>query len=379
MGKSRKVVGIITLPGEYNYGNRLQLYAQIRAFGSLGFDAEALELRQRKKRFLAVKNAVKRALGRPQEEDCATFTTVERQKAFTRFGANIPTRLFDKPADVPVNDYAYFSCGSDQVWNPSIVSSRDGENVLFRMYHLVSDKTKSAAFLEWYGLNFCPISKRIALAPSIGLDSVDAAQAELIRRSVGNFPHLSVREYAGAEIINGCANRNPEVICDPTLTLRDVEWRSIAEGTLTPKEPYIFTYLLGGVGPSADKIIDEISAGNTMPIIHLTDRARHGEVPAGPAEFISLIDCAAHVVTDSFHAAVFASILQTPLTIVRRGGSTNMFSRLETLCRMLGIENKVADSSNFDLRMAGDYEGVAEAIERERVRFMKYLETCLDV
>lgn len=377
MKNDKRFVGVITLPGEYNYGNRLQLYAQIRLYESFGFSVESLELRQKKSRLLSVKNVIKRALGRPLEEDCATFTTAERQEAFRRFGTYIPTRVFDRPADVPVDEYAFFSCGSDQVWNPSFLSSREGENPLFRMYHRVSDKAKSTDFLNWYCLGFCPQCKRIALAPSIGLDFVDAAQSELIRRGVDNFSHLSVREYAGADIIQKCAGKKPKVICDPTLMLRDAEWRSIAEDTLNPKDPYVFTYLLGGVSPSASKIIREVSSTATTPIVHLTDRARAGEVPAGPAEFISLIDHASHVVTDSFHAAVFASILQTPLTIVRRKGPSSMFSRLETLCQMLGIENKVVDSKAFDLRKADDFSGVPEAIERERAIFLDYLEACL--
>lgn len=371
-------VGIITLPGEYNYGNRLQLYAQIKVFKSFGFNAESLELRQKNSHLLTVKNVVKKALGRPLEEDTSTFTTSERQEAFRRFGLYIPTQVFDKPTDVPVDEYAFFSTGSDQVWNPSFISSREGENPLLRLYHLVSDKAKSTDFLDWYCLGFCPSGKRIALAPSIGLDFVDAAQSELIRRGANNFSHLSVREHAGSDIIKSCSGKNARIICDPTLTLGDEEWRSIAEDTLNPKDPYIFTYLLGGMGSSAGKVIHGINDRAAMPIVHLTDRARIGEVPAGPAEFISLIDNAAHVVTDSFHAAVFASILQTPLSIVRREGPSSMFSRLETLCQMLGIENKIVGSPEFELSKADDFGGVPEAIARERHIFMEYLGACLN-
>ena len=55
-----------------------------------------------------------------------------------------------------------------------------------------------------------------------------------------------------------------------------------------------------------------------------------------------------------------------------------MFSRLEQLSQMLGIEDKVYGSSSYDLSLAGDYDGVSEAIGRERKKFMNYLEGCLD-
>ena len=122
----------------------------------------------------------------------------------------------------------------------------------------------------------------------------------------------------------------------------------------------------------------DVTDHGAIPVIPLSDRQKPEELDAGPAEFLSLIDNAAHVVTDSFHAAVFASILQTPLTIVHREGGASMFSRLEQLSQMLGIEHMVFGSPTFDLSRAGDYAGVPEAIVRERKKFMSYLEACLN-
>ena len=140
----------------------------------------------------------------------------------------------------------------------------------------------------------------------------------------------------------------------------------------------MFTYLLGGVGAEAADVLDKVTDHGRIPVIPLSDRQKPGEPDAGPAEFIDLIDHAEHVVTDSFHAAVFSSILQTPLTIVHREGGASMFSRLEQLSEMLGIEEKVYGSPTYDLARAGEYDGVPEAIEREREKFMTYLEGCLD-
>ena len=57
----------------------------------------------------------------------------------------------------------------------------------------------------------------------------------------------------------------------------------------------------------------------TAEVINLSDRSKAGEPDAGPAEFISLIDNAAHVVTDSFHAAVLANS-QDPLHGIQARG-----------------------------------------------------------
>lgn len=147
----------------------------------------------------------------------------------------------------------------------------------------------------------------------------------------------------------------------------------------TPAGPYVFTYLLGGVGGEAFDVLDKTTNHGRIPVVSLSDRQKPGEPDAGPAEFIDLIDHATHVVTDSFHAAVFSSILHTPLTIVHREGGASMFSRLEQLSEMLGIKEKVYGSSAYDLTKAACYEGVDDAIAREREKFMSYLKGCLDV
>ncbi len=196
------------------------------------------------------------------------------------------------------------------------------------------------------------------------------------------YPLISVREESGARLIKKASGRDAAIICDPTLVLDASKWRSLSDDRLTPNDEYVFAYLLGDNSVEANDVLDVASGHGTLPIVFLSDREREGEPPAGPAEFISLVDNAAWVVTDSFHGSVFASIFQKPLTIVHRGGGeamySRMFGRLETLSKKLGIEHKVYGSPEYDLSRAGDYEGVPEAIERERKKFMDYLEACLD-
>ena len=347
-------VGIITLPGRFNYGNRLQNYATARILERIGLNTKSLELVRPKLVAQGVLLA-KRVLGRPlpPEESMGR----ERLAAFDRFNTRIDTRAVTRLGVGSLKGhYDLFVAGSDQVWNPNFIARRSW----------------------WYFLEFAERTQRIALSPSIGLDTLDAEQASMVAKGVSGFDCLSVRESRGAELIKECSNRDATVICDPTLVLPPEEWRAVSDDRLTPAEPYVFTYLLGGVGAGAARILDEVTDHGRLPVVPLSDRQKPEEPDAGPADFISLIDNAAHVVTDSFHAAVFSSILQTPLTIVRREGGASMFSRLETLAQTLGIEHKVHGSPDFDLSRAGDYKGAPEAIERERRKFMDYLEGCLD-
>ena len=168
------------------------------------------------------------------------------------------------------------------------------------------------------------------------------------------------------------------VLCDPTFVIKAENWRDVSDSRLTPNSPYVITYLLGGMGHEAKDILDRVTSQGQIDVIPLSDRQKPEEPDAGPAEFISLIDHAEHVVTDSFHAAVFSCILQTPLTIVHREGGKNIFSRLENLALTLDIEHKVYGSLDFDIARACDYEGVSESIEKERERFMAYLKERLE-
>ena len=351
---SHNDVGIVTLVGRYNYGNRLQNYATQTIYQSLGFKAVTLDtFRPAYQEFAASCIRIIRGWSNSGESSLSP----ERLRSFDRFNALINLEAVPLCDKGLVDRFYFFSVGSDQVWNLDLMRHR----------------------ARWFFLEFAEPSQRIALAPSIGLDAISTEQAKRIARGISGFCNISVREKRGADLIYQCSGRNAEVICDPTLVLPPKEWRAVADDRLTPEEPYVFTYLLGGAGESAGRILNEVTDHGRLPVVPLSDRQKPEEPDAGPAEFISLIDNAVHVVTDSFHAAVFSSILQTPLTIVRREGGASMFSRLEGLAEMLGIEHKVYGSPEFDLSRAGDYEGVPEAIEFERKKFMDYLEGCLDV
>lgn len=356
MNPGNRKVGIVTLCGRFNYGNRLQNYAVTRIWQEFGYEPESLVLGERPNAIRLAKHLAKRLLGikviAPED-----LMSMERLAAFDRFNEKMATRnLGDIPRQL-ADEYTLFSVGSDQVWNPELITYND----------------------DWYFLEFARSEQRVALAPSIGLDSLDAGQARRLARGVRGFEHPSVRERRGAELIKECSGIDAEIICDPTLVLAPEEWRSVADGRITPAEPYVFTYLLGGASDDARKLLDHVTEHGRLPVVPLSDREKPEEPPAGPAEFIDLIDHASHVVTDSFHAAVFSCLMETPLTIVRRGGDgSGMFSRLETLAEMLDITGKVYRSEGFHLSFAGDYAGVSERIQSERDHFMSYLSSRIE-
>lgn len=344
-------VNIVTLQGRWNYGNRLQNYATSKIYESLGFETKSLILKDTRRR---IKATIKRLCGL-SHNDPERLMSSDRQAAFNRFDELMDFETVSSP-DYIGDDDAWYSVGSDQVWSTAYTPRLD----------------------RWYFLSAVPRERRIALAPSIGLDSLEVSQMERLAKGVSGFEFLSVREKRGAEIIREASGRSAEVVCDPTIALPQEEWRRVADDRLAPTQEYVFTYILGNGGVGKASVLPRVTDGGGIPVVHLSDHEQPGEPPAGPAEFISLIANARHVVTDSYHAAVFAVIFQTPLTIMKRSGGLSMFSRLESLAQTLGIEQKVYGSPGFDLNFAGDYEGVSDAIVYERAKFMAYLEACLN-
>lgn len=343
-------IGVISLFGRFNYGNRLQNYATCRICEMEGFLVESLVLDKRFNLRREIKRTVKKLLRRPEPPRVEETMDHLRLAAFDRFNELIPVRRIANVTRGLSSEYSHFIVGSDQVWNPRFFAYNE----------------------DWYFLRFAEKNQRIAMAPSIGLSDLSSRQGAAIARGLKGFPNLSIREKKGAELIRKHAGRDASVVCDPTLVVSAKEWLSIADDRLTPMTPYVFTYLLGE-SQASQGLISEVSDNGRFPIVALSDRDGAGEIPAGPAEFLSLIASARHVVTDSFHAAVFSSIFHTPLTIVHREGGANMFSRLETLIQTLGIEEKVYGSSAYDPARAGDYDGVDCAIEHEREKYLCFL------
>lgn len=357
--KNMPKIGIVTIQGRFNYGNRLQNYATQHIIESYGFEVESLIPKMKPSLESSLRRVAKKFLGK-EDGSRELLMSKERLAAFDEFNELIRFRDVRDVKGADVTRFDLIVAGSDQIW--AMRRFAHGEN--------------------WAYLQFAKREQRVALAPSLGLSSASWIRKKRLARYLNGFDSISVREETGAELVYAATGREATILCDPTLVVDADCWRSLSDSRLTPEEPFVFTYLLGERNPEAEDVIDIVTHRGGVPIVSLSDRERPGELPAGPAHFISLIEHASHVVTDSFHAAVFSAIMQKPLTIVHReGGNTvysKMFGRLENLANKLSINEKIYGSPEYDLSRAGDYEGVPEAIECERRKFIEYFESRLD-
>lgn len=335
-------IGIVTLVDNLNYGNRLQNFAVDSIYKRLGSTPITL-VNEVIPVSVKVKGFVKGLLG--MKEETASPEKDPRFPLFEKF--NEPIRFEHVQSWRGLSDsYDLFSVGSDQIWNPYYTSD-----------------------LRWPFLNFARREQRVALCPSIGIESIPDNYARIFKTGAQGFDVLSVREYAGKEILEIFECCEPVVLADPTIMLEPEDWLKVADCSVTPDEPYIFEYALGETDEARRRYVERLADGRR--VIRLSDHSNDDGVLAGPSEFIDLIAHADFVVTDSFHGSVFSMLLDTPLTIVRRTGrGSELGSRIDTFVKKFGLEWALLENGG---EASLEPEKKQEYLDRERLRYISYL------
>ena len=120
---------------------------------------------------------------------------------------------------------------------------------------------------------------------------------------------ISVREYAGADIIRDLCNIDVPVLVDPTLLLSKDQWLKIAKPhAYKPTKKYVLSYFLGNKKRKNLKLIENYAHMNNLEIIHLNDFQDNTRFTVDPSEFVDYFHSADVIFTDSFHGSVFSII-----------------------------------------------------------------------
>ncbi|GAA0343343.1 polysaccharide pyruvyl transferase family protein [Oceanobacillus oncorhynchi subsp. oncorhynchi] len=373
-------VGIVTLNGYVNYGNRLQNYALQEVIKTYDYNVETVWVEIKRNNTKDIPASVKAKnilLASPKGNFQRIQSKVvgklykneldkKRKNIFREFSNKYITETSYKVNEnnVPDNlddEFDYFVVGSDQVWNP-----------VFRKDNPL------------YFLQFASKHKRISYAPSFGMSFIPDEYRQKYAKWLGEMESLSAREEAGAKIIKELTERDAPVLVDPTLLLTKEDWLNIAEKPKTfSSDKYLLTYFLGEIDKNKKKMIKEISEQNDLKVVNLAQANERDTYLSGPSEFIYLINNADLFITDSFHGVVFSILFETPFIITDRNSKfPSMNSRIETLLSMFNlIERHI---SNINISNANDlfnidFSHVPEILENERGKSRKYLSEALDL
>lgn len=345
-----KQIGILTFHYALNYGAVLQAYALTRACEKCGHEVELINYythgHERVNRIISdskrglVKSVLYALLVAPN------YSQLKRKRLkFKDFQKDYlkVSRRFKSSSELinnlPKKDI--FITGSDQVFNP------------------VSDDSIRVYFLSFEKKNGC---KKIAYAPSFGISVFEESLKQRIGGLVKDFDRLSCREDDGASFLASITEKNVETVLDPVFLLDSKEWEGIELPCSTINDydgRYLFVYDLNGrdnLISLAKKLQDIVG----LPIVCLTTkkylvRKYHVDriiLDAGPREFLSLINHAAFVITDSFHGVAFATIFKKQF--IAYNALPKASRRIKSLLGMINLEERLIENVNVDKGIVGE-------------------------
>ena len=354
--------GIISLYGYFNYGNRLQSYAVQQVMNQLGIDSKVLYVQNKHTDIREVAKNIYffppvKALIKPNKKLVLKY---KRQKSFERFNKTyIRSRKY---SDVhKISGFDYYVLGSDQVWNP---------------------KRYDAVKKELFFLRFANPNQKVCFAPSFGVSELPDKWKDYFAKNLMSFPYLSVREKAGAKIIKELIGKEPEVLIDPTLMIDADEWRKISKKPIGVDTDcsYILNYFIGEKPEWAARRAESVGKQYSFANYDLFDINNEGLYTSDPSGFLYLVDHASIVLTDSFHACVFAFLFGKPfLLYAREGEDADMLSRIETLFQTFDLMRKYAGSGIKNDLFECNYKNGYAQLEKEREKVYSFLKRSMNI
>lgn len=379
-----KAVGLVTF-WDGNYGSSLQCYAMKKAISSLGYRCDLIE-----EKHTGITEKYTRMLKKLIRIPFKTLIYPEFAKSYLEFrkharcsnkALSLKSRqeihffgiIELQPKELSRNllkqighskEYIAFITGSDQVWGGNYVEPTYGN------------------FLE-----FAPKSKRIAYAVSFGSNTISRYNLTRYKKGIRGIAHLSVREEGGVRLIKEVTGQKAVRMPDPTILTSDDEWKEFSVGVPKQKQPYVLVHFLDSLSENTIKVIRIIAEKFGLKILcigwnrnEIMELKNASFVDGGPREYVSLIQNAAFICTDSFHTTLFSLRFQKqfytfPRNYVHRYHQTDRIIDLlrDTQYSHRFIEDEIA---NYD-DLPHDKINCLEYFKEQRLKGMSFLETTL--
>lgn len=367
-------IGIITMHRVRNLGSALQTYALQHKIEQLGYSPEIIDYVfppipdgkcdavRIKSRFV---NVIKRLVGVSEDKRNS------RIDSFLAEYVKCSAERYDKESihRIPPS-YDIYCTGSDQVWNHR---------------HIKDDTT--------FFLDFAPDDKpKISYAASFSGEDIPVSCSEQYSKYLKRYESITVRECSGARIVKDLVGKEAGVVCDPTILLDKNDWNHIAEkSSISIKGGYILVYLLRYMfdpRPFCYKIVSYVQKQTNLPVYcinggfsEITHMCAHQLSGVGPEEFVSLIQHASFIITDSFHGTAMATIFNIPVLALVKSKKEGD-GRISTLRMHVGNQQSVCGYDTFDYQQIfnmSDYlcnEDLLEEYRNQSADILKDMLSC---
>jgi hypothetical protein len=249
-----------------------------------------------------------------------------------------------------------FIAGSDQIWNPKCIQNLTNE----------------------YFLNFTPDScKRISYAASLGMSQWPKDFEQQVLPMLQRFDAISVREESSVPYLTSLGLKNVVCVCDPTILHKSNFYKEQFPATKVYKEEYAFVYKIREQIPKAVQ--------ETFPNKVITVDLQKRKTLVSVTDWLSYIDNAKFVVTDSFHCAVFCILFHKPfLVIPNQSTGKGMNERFATLLGKTSLEYRCLSCEESTeqvlekLNSPIDWDHVDAVLEEWRTYSANWLKNALE-
>lgn len=323
-------IAIITLPLHTNYGGILQAYALQTVLQRMGHDVQHL---QPKVEYLPLHPAWKMPLVWSKRLLRKCFLGEWKLPIFEH-----PHRWMRRYTDVFIHQHIVMRSLLDEEWNASLAKDYDvfivGSDQVWRPCYALPIARYFLSFLD----DTCS-NPRIAYAASFGTENCEFSANQILDCSklLQKFSFVSVREQSGVEICKQLFGVRASHLLDPTLLLSKDDYLKLIQNQ-KPSKGNLLVYVLDET-PDIRLFISQIAASEKLvPFNANYSLGNRLGIPQLPIEnwLRGFVD-AKLIITDSFHACVFAIIFNKPFICL--GNDERGMTRFHSLLDLFGLQH----------------------------------------
>ena len=365
------MIGILTFHDAANYGAVLQAYALCTFVSrTVGTDAKIIDYHCEKiVRASSLKAQLRSSNPLKHIVKCIVMggKLKETLKGFEKFRNDyfhLSPKSYGPSTRFEIgDDFDVIIVGSDQVWNAALTGS---------------DFT--------YLLDFCSEKvNKLSYAASIGDIPKDEKTILMLKKYLSSFNHISAREYSMAQWIQGTLGLKCSINIDPVLLIPSRQWAEMTQNDHFEGK-YVLCYNVQDSTLMKDyiEIAKTIAKKNGWKVKYLSTNGhlknRKGieiENAATPSRFLSLIQHAEYVVTDSFHGTAFSILFHRNFYVA---SNVKRIDRIRDLLSLTSLSDRMIDANSFGNYCSvksSTWAHVDEVIDSERsksaIYFQKYI------
>lgn len=327
---SKEKIGIISIHYGVNFGSALQAIALSRYLKDT-FKYESVDvINYIPKRFRKI-NRLKNISGHGAKHFFHGLVRMYRFEktnrkyvSYLKENTSVSKPIYSmKEAKAEFGDYGNLIAGSDQIWNSEYNQGID----------------------EMYYLGFASEgTTKIAYAASCGKEEYSDEDWNKIRRLLGDFSAISLREKSSVKMMEEHGIRNCKFVLDPTFLFGPSEWKNYEkEITKCPKE-YLLIYFLDTRGEDIVKLAKKIAVSKGLRTVLI--RPVYSKInydvdmvvsDITPDKYIWLFRNASFVVTNSFHGVSFSINMERQFVALKRDKYN---SRLDNIMNVMGLSDR---------------------------------------